>query len=109
FITEDASSGLASSKRGWSTYESVLIAFILAASVGLSFFANTYFLQLVGKVLIFWGIGLGLQTLTSHAGIISLGHAAFFALGAYVAGAMTLFWHSNIVLILAAVIVTTGI
>lgn len=108
FVTESVVNASTPKKRGLPAYEPFLIALVLGASLVLSFFADAYFLQLIGKVLIFWSIGLGLQTLTSHAGVISLGHAAFLALGAYIAGAMTLFWHSNVVFILAAVIIATG-
>ncbi|MGB9699625.1 MAG: branched-chain amino acid ABC transporter permease [Thermodesulfobacteriota bacterium] len=67
---------------------------ILMIGAGLIFFpllakGNEYFIT----ILVFWGINaiiaMGLSLLMGYAGQISLGHAAFFGLGAYSSGILT--------------------
>ncbi len=51
---------------------------------------RTYFLTRVGIVLALFAIHItGMTLLTRYAGIVSLGHAAFFALGAYLSAILT--------------------
>ena len=45
-----------------------------------------YAVQLVGKYLCYALLAVSLDLVWGYAGILSLGHAAFFALGAYVMG-----------------------
>ena len=61
----------------------ILAAFALTASLPL--FAGDYFLLLAGQTAIMVIAVSGLNILTGMTGLISLGHAAFFAIGAYVA------------------------
>lgn len=55
----------------------------LAALVLFPLLASTYYLQLVSKIMILGIFALSLDLLVGYAGLISLGHAAFFGLGAY--------------------------
>ncbi|MBV8458184.1 MAG: ATP-binding cassette domain-containing protein, partial [Acetobacteraceae bacterium] len=58
-----------------------VIAFILAAAV--PFVANNYIVD-VGLTIITYAIlGLGLNIVVGYAGLLDLGYAAFFAIGAY--------------------------
>jgi len=51
---------------------------------------KTYFLTRVGIVLALFAINItGMTLLTRYAGVISLGHSAFFALGAYLSAILT--------------------
>ena len=51
---------------------------------------RTYFLTRVGIVLALFSIQItGMTLLTRYAGVVSLGHAAFFALGAYLSAILT--------------------
>ncbi len=61
------------------------IAIILVALADLPLYANGYILLLAGQIAIFTIAVAGLNILTGMTGLISLGHAAFFAVGAYVA------------------------
>lgn len=79
-----------------------LIVAAAALAVGL---LDVYLLKLLGKVLIFWLIALGLQILVAQAGVISLGHAAFMAGGAYIAGIFALQGQHDLILMLACVAV----
>ena len=45
--------------------------------------ASPYYLQLVTKIMIFGIFALSLDLLVGYTGLVSLGHAAFFGLGAY--------------------------
>ena len=62
-------------------------ALILAALLPL--FVQTWLLTLFSRALIFASLALGLQIIAGQAGQLSLGHAAFFGLGAYTAGLLT--------------------
>jgi branched-chain amino acid transport system permease protein len=61
------------------------IVFLVALAVGLAFVAKGYHLFQATMVLAYAIALLGLNMLTGYNGQISLGHGAFFALGAYVA------------------------
>lgn len=64
----------------------VIALFPAAASAGI---IPTSFITLMGGVLIYSIVGLGLNLLLGYSGLISLGTAGFMGLGAYVAGYLT--------------------
>ena len=70
------------SRAGW------LLA-ALAAVAGVVLAPNTYWLYLLGMSAAFAIVGIGLNLLIGLSGQISLGHAGFFAVGAYVAAILT--------------------
>ena len=71
-------------RRRWQMV--VLFGLILCFPI----FIRSYFLTRVGIVLALFAINItGITLLTRYAGVISLGHAAFFALGAYVSAILT--------------------
>ncbi|MBC7637766.1 MAG: urea ABC transporter permease subunit UrtC, partial [Acetobacteraceae bacterium] len=51
-----------------------------------AFHVSTYIVSLAGKYLCFAILALALDLVWGFAGILSLGHAAFFALGGYAMG-----------------------
>lgn len=59
-----------------------LIAVVLAA---IFFAPNTYYLYTIGTIAITTLVGVGLNVLTGLSGQVSIGHAGFFAIGAYTA------------------------
>jgi branched-chain amino acid transport system permease protein len=64
----------------------VLLIIILCFPI----FVRSYFITRVGIVLALYAISItGITLLTRCAGVISLGHSAFFALGAYVSAILT--------------------
>ena len=63
-----------------------LLLFPLAASLGI---IKNSFVTLMGSVLIYSVVGLGLNLLLGYSGLISLGTAGFMGLGAYLAGYLT--------------------
>ena len=56
------------------------------AAPGSTFHVPTYVISLVGKYLCYAVLALALDLVWGYAGILSLGHAAFFALGGYAMG-----------------------
>lgn len=67
----------------------VLSLFVVAAAFG---FKSPYYLQLLTFMGIHTLLALGLNMLMGYAGQISLGHAAFYGLGAYTTGFLTVQW-----------------
>ena len=71
-------------RRRWQLF--VLIALIVCFPI----LIRTYFLTRVGIVLALFVINItGMTLLTRYAGVISLGHSAFFACGAYFSAILT--------------------
>lgn len=64
----------------------LLAALNLAVPDGASLHVSTYVVSLAGKYLCFAILALALDLVWGFAGILSLGHAAFFALGGYAMG-----------------------
>lgn len=56
---------------------------VLLALVALPFVAGKYYVQLATKIMIMAVFAMSLDLLVGYAGLVSLGHAAFFGLGAY--------------------------
>ena len=56
---------------------------LLASVVALPWLLDDFFLGEATNVLIWATVGMGLMLLTGHTGQVSLGHAAFMAVGAY--------------------------
>jgi len=85
----------------------ILAGVILALPLGLG---NSYYLNVLVFVGIYSLITIGLSLLMGYTGQISLGHAAFFGLGAYTSGVLsTKFGVSPWLALLVAIFVTGGI
>src|SRR5262245_65842217 len=55
--------------------------------------ADNYVLYVMTRLFIYVLVALGLNLLTGYAGLVSLGHAAFFAIGAYTAAVLAERWQ----------------
>src|SRR5690348_4397290 len=64
----------------------LLAALNLATDPSAAFHVPTYVVALAGKYLCFGMLALAVDLVWGFAGILSLGHAAFFALGGYAMG-----------------------
>ncbi|MEM5788397.1 MAG: branched-chain amino acid ABC transporter permease [Syntrophobacteraceae bacterium] len=84
----------------------LVTAAVLAAGFGLS---SPYQLQLLTFVGIYTLLALGLNMLMGYAGQISLGHAAFYGLGAYTTGILTVHYQWSPWLALAAALILTAV
>jgi len=70
------------SARAW---KAIGLAALLCAAVALPFLVSSYRVFQFNMVLVYAIVLLGLNILTGYNGQISLGHGAFYAIGAYVA------------------------
>ena len=61
----------------------VLAIVALLVLVALPFLAGKYYVQLATKIMIMAVFAMSLDLLVGYAGLVSLGHAAFFGFGAY--------------------------
>jgi branched-chain amino acid transport system permease protein len=85
----------------WSALE---IAFWLVPVA--AYFAFTGYLVLISQIMIIGLFALSLDLILGYAGIVSLGHAAFFGLGAYTAGLLAVHgWGEPLTGLLAAAVV----
>ncbi|MEM9089751.1 MAG: branched-chain amino acid ABC transporter ATP-binding protein/permease [Cyanobacteria bacterium P01_F01_bin.53] len=79
-----------------------ILALAIAAALGAP---NTYYLFVLGMVAVTTMVSVGLNILAGLSGQISIGHAGFFAIGAY-AGSLLLLkaqWHFGLALLMAAI------
>ncbi|MDB5406384.1 MAG: urtC [Rhodospirillales bacterium] len=86
-------SGFLFNRQGWAVFIGVgilLIAVVpllnLATPEGSAFHLGNYLIPLLGKYLCYAILALALDLIWGYAGILSLGHGAFFALGGYAFG-----------------------
>ena len=87
----------------------VLLAFVLFIAA-LPLFAQPYYLQLASNALIAAMFALSLQLLVGGTGLVSLGHAAFFGIGAYTIYLMSAFGPGQSVLLtLPAAVLLSGL
>ncbi len=80
---------------------------LAAALLALPMLAGDYLITQANFVIIYAIAGLGLQLLTGYTGQISLGHAAFIAIGAYACGYLEKIGLPFPVAFLGAIVVTT--
>ena len=78
----------------------IVLAFVLLAAVG--WLGGPYWQTLAADALIMMIFGIGLQAMMALGGLVSFGHAAFFALGAYGAALSHSLWGASLPLALAA-------
>ncbi len=81
------------SKRGWTAIVALAVIAIfvvpflnLAVPEGSLFHLSTFWVATLGKYLAFAILALSLDLIWGYAGILSLGHGAFFGLGGYAMG-----------------------
>jgi branched-chain amino acid transport system permease protein len=81
---------------------------VLAGAVVLALpnVVDNYIIYIAARLFVYILVALGLNLLTGYAGQVSLGHAAFFAIGAYTAAVLadSLHWPFALCVISAAVI-----
>ena len=69
------------------------VAAVLAA-IALPIFGNPYLIDVGTQVLIYVMLGLGLNVVVGYAGLLDLGYAAFFAIGAYTTALLMVRYHA---------------
>lgn len=95
---------------GTKTFERLRGGFFVAVGTGLlalPSFVDNYVLYVMARLFVYVLVALGLNLLTGYTGQVSLGHAAFFAIGAYTAAVLAESWRwSFIPCVLAAAVFT---
>lgn len=82
----------------------LFLAGVVGMLLALPNLADNYIIHVTARLFIYVLVALGLNLLTGYAGQVSLGHAAFFAIGAYTAGVLaeSALWPSWLCLLAAA-------
>src|SRR6476469_8949352 len=83
-------------------YHKLLVAIILIAAIMLPTGSSDYFLHLINLCLLACVGALGLMILTGYCGQISLGHAAFLAVGAFTTVILTVHVGAPFVVVVPA-------
>lgn len=85
-----------SERLGW--FKMPLLIVLAAVVLGLPHFADNYVIYIGSRLCVYILVALGLNILVGYAGQISLGHAAFFAIGAYTSAVLAESLHWPFVL-----------
>jgi branched-chain amino acid transport system permease protein len=72
----------------WASLPALLLAGTAGASLILPNVVDNYVIYIAARLFVYILVALGLNLLTGYAGQVSLGHAAFFAIGAYTAAVL---------------------
>src|SRR5476651_2305684 len=90
-------------------YQKLLVALILIAAVALPFVSSSFFVHLLSLSFLAAIGALGLMILTGFCGQISLGHAAFLAIGAFTTVIMTVHLKMPFVIVVPCAAVSGAI
>ncbi|MGM0641469.1 MAG: alpha/beta fold hydrolase [Thermotogota bacterium] len=88
--------------------KSVLLL-IFGLLLGIIFIQESFFLMILSSVFIFGIASMGLNILIGYTGQLSIGHAAFMAIGAYTTAYMSLTFGTPFILNLIVAIVFSGV
>jgi branched-chain amino acid transport system permease protein len=83
-------------------YQKLLVAAILVSAIVLPSASSTYFVHLMNLCFLAAIGALGLSILTGYCGQISLGHAAFLAIGAFTTVILSVHLHLPFIVVLPA-------
>jgi branched-chain amino acid transport system permease protein len=88
-------------------YFFIALALLFAVIAGLA--GDQFFFRLATEALIFGGFAMGVDLLLGFTGLLSLGHALFFGLGAYVSGIVLKEWAPSFWLALVVTLVVSTV
>ncbi|MGY1641854.1 branched-chain amino acid ABC transporter permease [Geodermatophilus sp. SYSU D00703] len=98
-----ATAGAGSPRRGTRPLAVVLALALLALLAAVPLFVDPFGTNTVSRILVFALFAMSLDLLVGTTGLPSLGHAAWFGIGAYTAGLVAIHWTSEgVVTVLAA-------
>src|SRR5262245_15396695 len=96
--------------RWWRRLDVVALIAVAVLLLLLPGVADNYVLYVMTRLFIYVLVALGLNLLTGYAGQVSLGHAAFFAIGAYTAAVLAERWRwPSVLCIVTAAVVTAAV
>ena len=82
-------------------YRRILVYTICCVALAISpGFLNRYWVDVLNMVGLYALLGLSLNLIVGHAGLFNLGHAAFYAIGAYTAAILNSRFHIPILWLL---------
>ena len=86
------------------------LVLIVSVLLSVTFANNTYYLYILGTIAVTTLVGVGLNVLTGLSGLVSIGHAGFFAIGAYTVSLLTTklqwnFWSAAIAAVIFSAII----
>jgi len=88
-------------------FKGLLLVVVAVALLVLPNFVDNYVRYVMARLFVYVLVALGLNLLTGYTGQVSLGHAAFFAIGAYTAAVLADSWRwPSALCVLAAAVVT---
>ncbi|MGE0083441.1 MAG: branched-chain amino acid ABC transporter permease [Desulfococcaceae bacterium] len=90
-------------KRFW------LYGICTAVLLSTPFYLNSYWLDVLNSVGLYVMLGLSLNLIVGHTGLFNLGHAAFYAVGAYTAAILNTLFKIPILMLLPACAITAGL
>lgn len=94
----------------WIAYLKIPFLMVFGAVVlVLPNFVDNYVIYIMARLCVYVLVALGLNLLTGYAGQVSLGHAAFFAIGAYTAAVLAESLHWPFVLCVLSAAVFTAV
>lgn len=82
---------------------------VLAVLCALPAWGETFMLDLAARIIVFSILAVSLELLVGTTGLVSLGHAAFFGIGAYAGWALSLHQASNVLLVLVGSAAAAGL
>ena len=80
-----------------------------AIFAALPLFINSYWADVLNNIGIYAILALSLNLIVGHAGLFNLGHAAFYAVGAYTAAILNTTWHIPVLWLLPVCGLTAGL
>ncbi len=80
----------------------IIYAFICGLLFISPFFLNSYWVDVLNNVGLYAILALSLNIILGHAGLFHMGHAAFYALGAYTTAIINTTWHIPVLWLLPA-------
>jgi len=85
-----------------------VLVFLLIAGVGVWYYNDPYVTAVAVSVATYAILGLGLNIVVGYAGLLDLGYAAFFAIGAYTTALLMTQAHWNFFATLPLAVIMTG-
>ncbi len=76
-----------------SPHRIALTVAVVLLAIGLPIFGTPYLIDVGTLVLVYVMLGLGLNVVVGYAGLLDLGYAAFFAIGAYTTALLMVSYH----------------
>jgi branched-chain amino acid transport system permease protein len=87
----------------------IIYCIFVVVLAGAPFYLNRYWVDVLNMVGLYAILGLSLNLIVGHAGLFNLGHAAFYAIGAYTAAILNTRFQIPILLLLPVCGLTAGL